>query len=115
MSEIKTKKNSNRGRKALPIAKKQRHQVNSRLNDFEILQVDKLRGNVSRGEYLRRAAFNNAPQIIPEINLEAWSSLSRSASNLNQLAKNSHSISLEISEILEELAAFRLALIGAKL
>lgn len=60
--------------------------VGCRLTDGEVLLLDKRRGKVSRGEYLRRAAFENAPRPVPKINRQAWSDLGRSLGNLSTLA-----------------------------
>jgi hypothetical protein len=106
-------KKRGRGRKALPQAEKQRHQVNSRLTDAELAHVDAHRGGVTRGEWLRRAAFGHAPRTIPALNREAWIELSRAAANLNQLARNSHTFT-DVN-VIEALKFFRAALIGASL
>lgn len=106
-------KKRGRGRKALPQEEKRLHQVNSRLTADELAFVDKHRGKVSQGEWLRRAAFGRAPNTIPELNRQAWIELSRAASNLNQLAKNSHTFT--DVKVIEELKNFRAALIGASL
>lgn len=41
--------------------------------------------------YLRHAALGSLPQIIPELNREAWISLSSAAANLNQIVKRRNS------------------------
>lgn len=108
-----SQKKRGRGRKPVPLEEKQRHQVNSRLTDAELAHVDAHRGGVTRGEWLRRAAFGHAPKTIPALNREAWIVLSRAAANLNQLARNSHTFT-DVS-VIEELKLFRAALIGASL
>lgn len=108
-----SQKKRGRGRKPVPLAEKQQHQVNSRLTDAELAYVDAHRGGVTRGEWLRRAAFGKPPTTIPEINREAWTQLSRAASNLNQLARLSHTFT--DVHVVEELKRFRAALIGARL
>ena len=51
--------------------------------------------------------------MIPEVNRQAWVELSRSASNLNQIAKKlNEGDQADIEQIRKELAAFRAALIG---
>jgi len=108
-----SQKKRGRGRKPVPPHEKQQHQVNSRLTDAELAHVDAHRGGVSRGEWLRRAAFGHAPRTIPAINREAWTELSRAAANLNQLARLSHTFT-DVN-VLDELKKFRAALIGARL
>lgn len=103
------------GRPRISDAEKRKHGVTCRLTDAEQKHVDKLRGGATRGEFIRRAALGKMPKIVPEINLKAWAELSRSAANLNQIAKNSHSINVDILETLEELRVFRAAIIGLKL
>ena len=66
----------------------------------------------------RAAALDRLPpQPAPEVNRAAWLELSRSASNLNQLAHHLNSIggaeSADVPQIMAELARFRAALIGA--
>lgn len=82
---------------------------------------------MSRGEYLRCAALGVPPSEIPELNREAWVSLSRAAGNLNQLAKRLAVLfSIEndggildalglVDTVKSELDEFRDALIGADL
>lgn len=65
-----------------------KHAVGCRLTSAEIAKVDRLKGGVSRGEWLRLAALEKPPRIVPPVNLEAWSELSHTASNLNQLTKH---------------------------
>lgn len=101
---------SKRGRKPVSDEKLRKHPVTCRLTDAESEKVDGLRGGMTRGEWLRTAALGKPPATIPAINQAAWLELSRAASNLNQLAKQSHSEAVEASE---ELAIFRMLLINA--
>lgn len=66
-------------------ADQRRHAVSCRLTDAELSRLDKLRGEVSRGEWLRLAAMSKPPRIVPTVNKVAWADLSRVAGNLNQL------------------------------
>jgi hypothetical protein len=53
--------------------------------------------------------------LIPEINRKAYSELSRSASNLNQIARKLNQRGkVEIQEIYNALQSFRVALMGMK-
>jgi len=62
------------------------HRIGCGMNDQELAQLDRLRGGVSRGEYLRRAALGDAPQQIPEINRQAHADLGRALGNLATVA-----------------------------
>ena len=60
------------------------------------------------------AALDRLPPMIPAVNQQAWVALSRSASNLNQIAKKlNEGDQADFEEVREVLAAFRAALIGA--
>ena len=75
-------------RRNTAAADKRSHTVSVRLNAAELAWLDEQRGGYRRGEWLRRAAFGRRlPGGVPEINREAWSELSRLASNLNQLQR----------------------------
>ncbi|MNO02800.1 Bacterial mobilization protein (MobC) [compost metagenome] len=53
---------------------------------------------------------------MPKLNIEVWKKLSRVANNLNQLAKALNGgADVEVSQVLKELAAFRLALLSGGL
>jgi len=76
-----------RGPIKLPDAERRIHTVSVRLNDSELSRLEKSRGKYQRGEWLRMAAIDKMPPTIPTINHEAWTELSRAASNINQLSK----------------------------
>jgi hypothetical protein len=102
-----------------PLDDPRDHCVSSRLNDAELAQLDRQRGSLARGEYLRCAALDELPPTIPAINREAWVELSKAAGNLNQIAKRlneERGISeSQFEKVVSELREFRSALIGAKL
>ena len=83
-------KRSRRGPAPLDAADKRGHTVSVRLNGGELEKLDAQRGAVQmqRGEYLRAAALHRLPPTIPEMNRKAWSELSRTTSNLNQIARH---------------------------
>jgi len=56
------------------------------MSDDELAELDRLRGGVSRGEYVRRAALGDAPRTIPEINWQAHADLGRALGNLSTVA-----------------------------
>lgn len=70
-----------------PEAEQRRHAVSCRLTDAELVHLDELRGEVSRGEWLRLAAMSKPPRIVPTVNKVAWSDLARAAGNLNQITR----------------------------
>ena len=79
-----------RGPKPKDPADRRDHSVTARLTDAEIRDLDRRRGRMARGEYLRRAALNRLPPQVPPINREAWVALARTAANLNQLARHAN-------------------------
>ena len=103
-----------RGRKPKSAPDKRQHLVACRLTDAEQAQLERGRGALSAGEWLRTLALaRRLPRAIPEINLEAYGALARSAANLNQLTRRANAADrLEISELAATLATFRAALLG---
>jgi len=76
------------GPRPKPPEEQRRHAVSCRLTDAELARLDELRGEVSRGEWLRLAAMAKPPRIVPTVNKVAWADLSRVAGNLNQLNRS---------------------------
>lgn len=106
-----------RGRKRIPDDQKRRHAVTCRLTDSEVEKVDGLRGQVTRGEFIRRAALLRAPRPIPTLNLERWQELARTASNLNQISAGINSgkivgVTVDLTDLRAALDDVRAALIG---
>lgn len=90
------------------------HCVSVRLDPEELAELDKLRGRIRRGTYLRLCFLGNPPPRIPSINREAWQALARASANLNQIASRVNAGDLQdIEEIREALKEFRMALLGA--
>jgi hypothetical protein len=99
-----------KGKKALPEAEKRDNLIWVRVNDLELLKIDELRSKgrmkaITRSDYIRSVCLSKIPSSIPEINREAWSSLSKLLSNVNQYqhAINSGRANEYPSEILNEL------------
>lgn len=90
------------------------HCISVRVSADELARLDAERCRRPRGAYLRtRWVQLPVPPIVPEFNRLAWQALSRSASNLNQLAAACHQGDIpELAAIRQELAAFRSALLG---
>lgn len=93
---------------------KRRHCISVYMNSDELKRMNKQRGKVRRGTYLRQIFNGSLPAMVPEVNQKAYSELARSASNLNQIA---HHLNIddhvEMQETLDALRDFRLKLIGA--
>ena len=126
MMRIDSTKTSRRPRRghALAESDRRRHAVMMRVNDAELAEIDTRRGAYDRGEFLRMAIFgmNQArprpTTVIPELNQTAWRALSRSASNLNQIARHLNEAGIQagdLPQIIILLDEFRSALIGARL
>lgn len=91
------------------------HRIGCGMNDAELEKLDRLRGGVSRGEYLRRAALDKAPRTIPEINRQTHADLGRALGNLATVAtamRGGEYIELqEVEKLVREVRNF---LIGVK-
>ncbi|EIJ6973356.1 hypothetical protein LJL54_003468 [Salmonella enterica] len=61
------------------------HCVSVRFNKEELKILNSNRGNKSKGEWLRLTSLDKLPVIVPEINIEAWKSLSDISQKLNRL------------------------------
>ncbi|EFJ4024015.1 hypothetical protein G3D72_003682 [Escherichia coli] len=61
------------------------HCVSVRFNKEELDILNKNRGDKSKGEWLRLTSLDKLPDIVPEINIEAWKSLSDISHKLNKL------------------------------
>lgn len=106
---------SRRGPAPLSKVEKRSYCVSVRLNASERAQINSWRGKMQRGEYLRHAAFNTLPVIVPEINRDAWVEMARVGANLNQLAKAMHlGKEPELQELTKLYAEIRMALVGIK-
>lgn len=105
-----------------PESEQRRHAVSCRLTDAELARLDELRGEVSRGEWLRLAAMAKPPRIVPTVNKVAWADLARAAGNLNQITrainegkmpvKDVPSVGRAVMEVRAQLDAVRRLLIG---
>ncbi len=73
-----------RGPVPLSAADKRSHCVSARLNRTELVQLDAIRGRFQRGQWLRMAALEQLPPMVPAVNARAWTELARLAANLNQ-------------------------------
>lgn len=65
---------------------RRKHRVACRITDAELKNLDKLRGGISRGEWMRRSAFGKPPRPVPEINIQAHGRLGNALGNLATIA-----------------------------
>ncbi len=126
MTTIDQSRTSRRPRRGHALSKEERrrHAVMMRVNDAELAEIDTRRGDYDRGEFLRMSLFGmkqarpRPMTMIPELNQSAWLELSRSSSNLNQIARHLNEAgiqSADLPQIIILLTQFRDALIGARL
>jgi hypothetical protein len=112
---INTARQSRRGRTALEDPRT--HCVSVRLNCDELSILNAKRGPMKQGEWLRCAALDKLPPVVPEINQEKWRELARAAANLNQISRYLHLCNglntEEFDQIHKDLTEFRAALLGA--
>jgi hypothetical protein len=99
-----------KGKKTLPEAEKRDNLIWVRVNDLELLKIDDLRSKgrtkaITRSDYMRSTCLSKIPTSIPEVNREAWSSLSKLLGNINQYqhAINSGKANDYPKEVLNEL------------
>lgn len=86
--------------------------VTSRFSPAELEQLEAWRGEVPRGEYVRKTLLGRPPRPVPKINADAYRELARAAGNLNQLARRMNEGGENIEEIRAELKTFRFCLLG---
>jgi hypothetical protein len=90
------------------------------VTDAELRRLDQGRPEkMTRGEWLRTKALKrDLPRAIPEVNREAWTTLSTAVANLNQLAKainqgtRSELAAADLSDLVAQVQAVRLQLLG---
>lgn len=105
------------GPKPLDPKDKRTHTVSVRMNEAELAHLDALRAprKLQRGAYMRSAFMQSLPPAIPELNQKAWLELSKSAANLNQIAKHlNQGEPLGVGFILDAVNKFRCNLIKAE-
>ncbi|EPQ7392184.1 TPA: ATP-binding protein [Klebsiella pneumoniae] len=91
----------------LPQNEIRTHCVSVRLNEEELLTLDNKRGQYRKGEWLRMAALNKLPPVLPEINREAWIKLGSLSQGLNHLLNHLDSKSPDSELTRTELFALR--------
>lgn len=111
-----TDKSRTHGPRPLDAKDKRTHTVSVRLNAAELEHLDALRAprKLQRGAYMRAAFLKSLPPFVPELNQKAWLELSKSAANLNQIAKAlNQGKPVGMGEIIDQLAKFRCMLLKA--
>lgn len=90
------------------------HCVSVRMSPAELAELDRRRGKIRRGTFLRNLYLGKRePRQIPEVNRERYSETARWAANLNQLARTSNAgEAVDLVELQRILAGFRLSLLG---
>jgi len=92
------------------------HCVSVRMSESELSELDRRRGKIRRGTFLRNVFLGKKePKQIPEVNQKVYIETSRWASNLNQIAKQLNTADvIEIEELRRTLNEFRKSIIGLK-
>lgn len=92
------------------------HCVSVRLNPLELIELDKRRGKIRRGTFLRNMFLGRKePPQIPIVNLDSFRVSARWAANLNQIARSLNvGADVDIEAVRSTLRSFRLALLGGE-
>ena len=90
------------------------HCVSVRMSDQELQDLDRRRGRVRRGTFLRNVFLGRRePRQIPEANRARYSETARWAANLNQIARALNAgDGVDVGEVQRILSGFRLSLLG---
>lgn len=90
--------------------------VCTRLDSAEAAKLDKLRGKMQRGVYLRMLINGVNPQLMPEINMKAYNTLLNISNQLDRLGSHKGVFSdAEIAEVRKLISNLRLELLNVKL
>lgn len=106
--------NRRRGPAPKPIESQRKHRIAVYLNDaeFKIINGFSELSRTCPAAYLRKAALNTPPVVIPQLNRQVWEQLGRAAANLNQIAKSLNGRDLGyLSEVRVALIRFRSSLV----
>jgi len=110
-----------RGRQRLADHDKREHCFSVRVNAKEQAIINRLRGRMRAGEYLRLAGLKSLPSAVPELNRQAWVKLAPLAANMNQIAALLHrglpvdteAVQHDIQRLISAIEGLRLGLLGA--
>lgn len=91
-------------------------EVCSRLDSKEAAELDRLRGKMQRGAYVRMLINGKTPPKMPEINMQAYNTLLNISNRLDAIGSRRGVFSdAQISEIKELISNIRLELLNIKL
>lgn len=90
------------------------HCVSVRMSPAELAELDRRRGRIRRGTFLRNLYLGKKePQQIPEVNRARYAETARWAANLNQITRAINAGELiDVAELQRVLSGFRLSLLG---
>lgn len=90
------------------------HCVSVRLSPSELAELDRRRGKIRRGTFLRNLYLGKRePRQIPEVNRGRYAETARWAANLNQIARTANAgEGIDLTELQRILSEFRLSLLG---
>ena len=98
----------------IPEAEYRFYNLKVRLNSEELEILDIIKGRHSRSVAVRFLIMSGIPTAVPGLNEIVWAELSKSASNLNQIARHLNAGGgINFEEIRRELESFRTKLLGA--
>lgn len=103
-----------RGPTPKPLESQRKHRIAVYLNssEWKIINGFSELSHVCPAAYLRKAALNTPPVVIPQLNQDVWEQLGRAAANLNQIAKSLNSSDFNyLVEVRTALIRFRRALV----
>ena len=90
--------------------------VCSRLDSAEAAKLDTLRGKMQRGVYLRMLINGVTPQLMPEINMQAYNTLLNISNRLDAIGSRRGVFSdAQIAEVRKLISNLRLELLNVKL
>jgi len=93
--------------------KNRTHCITTRMNDEELEELKRRKGNIPYGVYVRQVLLGKPPKQVPEVNRQAYAETARWASALNQIARKLNmGEDVDITEIRRVLNAFRQKLLG---
>ena len=89
--------------------------VCARLDNLEASKLDKLRGKIQRGTYIRMLINGITSRKIPTINMQAYNTLLDINNNLDAIAKHKVIDNADVAEIRTLISKLRLELLDVKL
>lgn len=104
-----------KNKKVVEVKEVRTVRVKVSLTAIEAAALDARRGRFGRAAWLRMSSAKSIPPVVPELNREAWLTLSRVSGSLATLAGDMRGGQyIESSQIREHLSSFRAALLTAE-